>query len=46
MLEPYALALDASGNAWVSNFGNDTVTQFVGIATPIKTPFAGPPTLP
>jgi streptogramin lyase len=46
MLEPYALALDASGNAWVSNFGNDTITQFVGIATPIKTPFAGPPTLP
>jgi hypothetical protein len=46
MLEPYALALDASGNAWVSNFGNDTVTQFVGIATPIKTPLAGPPSLP
>jgi streptogramin lyase len=46
LLEPYGLALDASGNAWVSNFGNDTITQFLGIATPIKTPFAGPPTLP
>lgn len=46
LLEPYALALDASGNAWISNFGNDTVTQFVGVATPIKTPFAGPPSLP
>jgi streptogramin lyase len=46
LLEPYGLALDASGNAWVSNFGNDTVTQFVGVATPIKTPFAGPPTRP
>jgi streptogramin lyase len=46
LLEPYGLALDASGNAWVSNYGNDTVTQFVGVATPIKTPFAGPPTLP
>jgi DNA-binding beta-propeller fold protein YncE len=46
LLEPYGLALDASGNAWVSNFGNNTVTQFVGIATPIKTPFAGPPSAP
>jgi sugar lactone lactonase YvrE len=46
LLEPYGLALDASGNVWVSNYGNDTVTQFVGVATPIKTPFAGPTTLP
>jgi streptogramin lyase len=46
LLEPYGLALDASGNAWVSNFGNDTITQFIGVATPIKTPFAGPPTHP
>jgi streptogramin lyase len=46
LLEPYGLALDASGNAWVSNFGNDTITQFVGVAMPIKTPFAGPPVLP
>jgi streptogramin lyase len=46
LLEPYGLALDASGNVWVSNFGNDTVTQFLGVATPIKTPFAGPPSLP
>jgi streptogramin lyase len=46
LMQPYGLALDASGNAWVSNFGNDTITQFLGIATPIKTPFAGPPSLP
>ena len=46
LLEPYGIALDASGNAWVSSFGNDTVTQFIGVATPIKTPFAGPPSRP
>jgi streptogramin lyase len=46
LMQPYGLALDASGNAWVSNFGKDTVTQFLGIATPVKTPFAGPPSLP
>jgi sugar lactone lactonase YvrE len=44
--EPYAIALDASGNAWVSNFGNNTITQFIGIATPIRTPLAGPPLIP
>ena len=46
LLEPYSLALDASGNVWISNFGNDTITQLLGIAAPIKTPFAGPPALP
>jgi sugar lactone lactonase YvrE len=46
LLEPYGIALDASGNAWVSNFGNDTVTLFLGVASPIKTPLAGPPALP
>ena len=45
LLEPYGLVLDASGNGWVSNFGNDAITQFVGIATPIRTPLAGPPNL-
>ena len=43
---PYGLALDSSGNVWVSSFGNNSVTQFLGIAAPIKTPFAGPPSLP
>ena len=46
LLEPYGLALDGSGNAWVSNFGNNTVTEFLGIATPIRTPLLGPPSLP
>ena len=46
LMQPYGLALDASGNVWASNFGNDTITQFLGVATPIKTPFAGPPSLP
>ncbi len=43
---PYGLTLDASGNLWVSNFGNDTITQFLGVAVPVKTPLAGPASLP
>jgi streptogramin lyase len=46
LLEPYGIALDASGNVWISNFGNNTITKFVGVAAPVKTPFAGPPSLP
>ncbi len=46
LLEPYGLAVDASGDVWVSNFGNNTLTQFIGIASPVKTPLAGPPQQP
>ena len=44
--EPYGIAIDASGSVWVSNFGSSTITQFVGAATPVKTPMIGPPQLP
>ncbi|HWW22604.1 MAG TPA: NHL repeat-containing protein [Edaphobacter sp.] len=46
MLEAFALAIDASGNLWVTNFGDDTLTEFVGLATPVKTPLLGPPQAP
>ena len=46
LLEAYALAMDASGNLWVSSFGNSTITEFIGIAPPVKTPLAGPPQAP
>ena len=46
LLEPYSLAIDASGSIWVSNSGKNTLTQFIGIAAPVKTPLAGPPQSP
>jgi hypothetical protein len=46
LLEPYGIAIDASGSVWVSNFGSSTITQFVGVATPVKTPLVGPAKLP
>jgi streptogramin lyase len=46
LLEAYALAIDASGNIWVSNLGSSTVTKFIGIAVPVKTPLSGLPKLP
>ncbi len=44
--QPYSLAIDSSGSVWVSNFGESTITQFIGIAAPVKTPLLGPPQLP
>lgn len=46
LLEPYGLAIDSSGSVWVSNAGNNTLTQFIGAAVPVKPPLAGPPQLP
>jgi hypothetical protein len=46
MLEPFAVAIDASGNLWVSNFGSNTLTEFVGMAVPVKTPLLGTARVP
>jgi len=43
---PFGVAVDASGNVWVSNQESSTITQFVGAATPVKTPILGPSQLP
>ena len=46
LLDPYAVAIDASGNLWLTNSGKNTLTEFIGVAAPIKTPLAGPPQAP
>jgi hypothetical protein len=46
MLEAYAIAIDASGNLWVTNFGNNLLTEVVGLAAPVKTPVIGPAQAP
>ena len=46
LLGPYSLAIDASGSIWLSNSGKNTLTQFIGVAAPVKTPLAGPPQSP
>ena len=44
--EPFGIALDASGNVWLSNFGGFSVTELVGLATPVRTPLNGPAVAP
>jgi hypothetical protein len=46
LLEPYALAIDASGNVWISNQALNTLVEFVGVAAPVKTPLVGQPQVP
>ncbi len=34
----FSIAVDASGNLWVSNSSNDSLTEFIGLAAPTRTP--------
>ena len=38
--DPQSIAVDSTGSVWVSNGLDYTVTQFVGVATPVVTPIA------
>jgi hypothetical protein len=40
------VAIDSSGNVWVTNETGDSVTELIGVAAPVKTPLIGPPQLP
>ena len=42
----YAIAIDPSGNLWISNFGSNLLTEFVGLASPVKTPLITLPVTP
>ena len=46
LLEAYGLAIDASGNVWVTSFGSSQLTEYVGLAAPVKTPLLGPVRVP
>lgn len=46
LLEPYSIAIDAAGNIWVSNYASNTLTEFIGLAAPVKTPLLGPVRVP
>jgi hypothetical protein len=34
------IAVDASGSVWTANSGDNTVSQFIGLATAVRTPLA------
>jgi sugar lactone lactonase YvrE len=46
IVEPYALAVDPSGNVWVSNSGGNDLVMFFGLATPTKAPMPVTPQAP
>lgn len=37
---PIGVAIDPSGNVWTANSGDNTVSQFIGLTTPVTTPIA------
>jgi streptogramin lyase len=46
LLDPFGIAVDASGNIWLSNFNAASLTMFFGVATPTATPILPVPTAP
>ncbi|MDE1176579.1 MAG: NHL repeat-containing protein [Edaphobacter sp.] len=53
LVQPYSLAIDASGNLWMTNFTSDAsvphgnaITEVIGMASPVKTPMLGPAQAP
>ena len=38
--DPHGLAIDGSGNVWVTNFTANSVTEIIGLATPAVTPIS------
>jgi sugar lactone lactonase YvrE len=44
--QPHDLAIDQSGNLWTTNQGGNSLTEFLGIAAPVRTPLIGPPKKP
>ena len=46
LLLPYSLAIDPSGNLWVSNTGGNSLVMFFGLAAPTKTPLPVTPQAP
>jgi hypothetical protein len=38
--EPLAVAVEGSGNVWVSNVSSRNITEFVGAAVPVVTPLS------
>jgi hypothetical protein len=43
---PYAIAPDASGTVWISNFDHNSLVAFFGLAAPTKTPLTPTPAQP
>ena len=43
---PTRLAIDASGNLWVASNGNNALIEYVGSASPVRTPLLGLPVRP
>jgi len=46
LLEAYAIAIDPSGNVWITNFGSNILTEYVGLAAPVRTPLITLPVAP
>jgi len=46
IVEGFGIAIDAAGNVWITSSATNTLTEFIGLAAPVKTPLLGPVRIP
>src|SRR6185437_3890329 len=46
LVHAFAMAIDSSGDIWVTSSGSNILTEYIGLASPIKTPLIGLPAAP
>jgi hypothetical protein len=46
MQSPEGIAIDASGNVWVTGYDDSRLVRFIGLAAPVKTPLISAPQVP
>lgn len=39
--DAFTVAIDRSGNLWLNNYGSNSVSEMIGVATPVRTPLIG-----
>lgn len=46
LVQPFGIGVDATGDVWVSNYANNDVVEFFGLASPTGTPVNPTPAVP
>ncbi|MFC6646243.1 hypothetical protein ACFQBQ_11740 [Granulicella cerasi] len=46
LIQPFATAVDASGNVWMTDRGANKIVMFFGLAAPTRTPMTAFPAVP
>jgi hypothetical protein len=40
MTNPFGIAVDGSGDVWITSSGSNALTEFIGVGAPVVTPLS------